>query len=1615
MEASDVAASPIAAKQFANLARMYRLWGRYSEAEGLLKRAIAMERELHPEAPDATPANLRYIENLAGLFAQQGRVAESEAWMKRAENGRVAMKKSITAAVATAAREERRKVEKKEGGGVLILDSGANTTTKRRVLPSSLPSSSKRPVAQPDRSKFQLTGAATTLKKRIIQVKPRRTTTTVKTGSKSNTARKKRAVVKIKGKETTPAGGGTQAARAQAKSREKKKNVQSVGKDIADAKKRSDDRKAEAEERLKIARQAAIKRVRHLKRLELKKKKMMHSEEKEREAKEDEREKQLEELRSKAAARVRARERKQDAERDRKQVLERERLERLANLQQWLEKKKGEQMKKQTKKVVKKNTKQKEAEALLRKREVEQRKIAEDARMKAKVRLAATKAKEEESIKKRLEEVRIQQKQLLEHQNKLQQQRRERIRIEKVNELREAEEERRAKQNERMKRARRGRGRGRGRGGGGLNSKSSSRPQSAQPRIRGNKATASRNVLDAAIAYAAKTGENKMYININNQSNQVQHQALNNAALRGRSGVVPRYQEKKRNRRADNEFDLTRAVGRNRRKAGWTGNRQNQQNRRNIRRNDTNRIKTRARPASAVPSRRVNFTTRDSRKGMMQTNVTLDPDTMKLPTGGKRAQDVDTSQLRRVVSHPKYDGSSSLSFYKLGRLLGEGNFGKVLLAQHKLSGRRVAMKFYDKRKYIKDKAMMRQLRREMSLMCRLNHRNVCKLFETFETQRRAYLVMEFCEGGNLIEHMRKEYPGSSMPEKRAQRLFAPLFSAVKHLHDLNIVHRDIKLDNVLLDNSRECLKLTDFGFSIKLTDREQHRLKLFCGTPAYMAPEIIRGHSYRGLPVDIWALGVVLFAAVAGRFPFMANREKALYKKITAGRFQNPKNCSKSLETLLRGIINVGTRERYTVDHCMQHPWVVQGLSAEKEYRKKSGQSEIAPFNVSNDPADDFREDALRTVESFGFCRRKLEETLRSKKRDQISTSYYLVLGKIRHLPLQVKLLESANAACEAIKKANQMEDEKIENPRAMSYSKLTKKRVNRPTSAVTKNRLDIPPEGLFINKKRAIPGKPFSPVRHQKKADGRNKGALTGYYAALEAKRIEEEDLAAKIAAEDAGAQLQKLCWTKKPLDKYIEEYNDRAKCPGKNIKKANDMMISYLYLEGELRSQDCCRINGFGEAALLKVMRRHLIEKLSIYTYVGDILLCLNPYMYLPEMVDIAEYPNQKHYVLGGEPNSYASAHFAYHGQLSPSPGQSHHNQSCIVSGESGAGKTVACGFIMRYLVKLSDWQKMKLGESVNENSKTDITSLVAGVSLFLEAFGNAKTRMNDNSSRFGKFTKIWFLNGKIVGAKLEHYLLEKARLCGQGEGERNYHIFYFLICGAKEKKDLHLEPCENYSLLKQGGSTEVGHGHGPEYDSGRMNAALHDDPDDTGVRAALTAANVYEKTQNEIWTIIAGCLAMLRVEFDSVGTDKSKVKDGAYATIVAKMLGMPEADFGKMLCIYCLILPGNNFTDKVCMPKGAEDNRNALAKDIYNNLFRYLIEDICNNVLEPKGEKDAFVGLLDIFGFEVMQKNSIEQLCINFANEKLQQLCNRHVFDEESKVYCSEGLDDSIIPPH
>jgi len=215
--------------------------------------------------------------------------------------------------------------------------------------------------------------------------------------------------------------------------------------------------------------------------------------------------------------------------------------------------------------------------------------------------------------------------------------------------------------------------------------------------------------------------------------------------------------------------------------------------------------------------------------------------------------------------------------------------------------------------------------------------------------------------------------------------------------------------------------------------------------------------------------------------------------------------------------------------------------------------------------------------------------------------------------------------------------------------------------------------------------------------------------------------DLAAKapgknIKLKDMDAGVTKCMWAK-GVYKQRGENESKVITESGAVKtfKADDLNPYDPSHDAEDVAEDVTMINGFGEASLLLCMKRRLIEKFNIYTYVSDIVLVLNPYMGLPDMTYIQEYPDPKHYMLGYEPTVYASAHMAYHGAMNLRADP--RNQSCVVSGESGAGKTVACGYIMEYLAKLSNWRKLEQGLKVGGDK--DVTTLVAGVSPFLEAF--------------------------------------------------------------------------------------------------------------------------------------------------------------------------------------------------------------------------------------------------------------------------------------------------------
>uniref|UniRef100_A0AAQ5XXJ5 Myosin VIIBb n=1 Tax=Amphiprion ocellaris TaxID=80972 RepID=A0AAQ5XXJ5_AMPOC len=398
-----------------------------------------------------------------------------------------------------------------------------------------------------------------------------------------------------------------------------------------------------------------------------------------------------------------------------------------------------------------------------------------------------------------------------------------------------------------------------------------------------------------------------------------------------------------------------------------------------------------------------------------------------------------------------------------------------------------------------------------------------------------------------------------------------------------------------------------------------------------------------------------------------------------------------------------------------------------------------------------------------------------------------------------------------------------------------------------------------------------------------------------------------------------------------------------------------------------DMIKLGDMTEAGLLRnLLLRH--KQGLIYTYTGSVLVAVNPYK------DYPIYSNDQVRLYQGRklgelpPHIFAIAESCYFNMT-----RHLRNQCCIISGESGAGKTESTKLILQYLAAVS-----------GELSEQQIEKQILESNPILEAFGNAKTIRNDNSSRFGKYLEIFFnKDGVIEGARVEQYLLEKSRVCHQALEERNYHIFYCMLAGitAEEKKNLSLGNAKEYKFLTKGDCILC---------EGRDDAKDYD-----RIHSALKILTFSEKQHQKILKLLAAILHLGNVSFE-----------GQFASF--KSIGM--------ICTTHSLTHRSFMTNKerVTKPLSSEqasDCRDALVKAIYNKLFIWIATKI-NSVIYKKltnNPKKSYlsIGLLDIFGFENFEINSFEQLCINFANEKLQQFFVSHIFKLEQEEYLKEDI--------
>ncbi|XP_032337063.1 unconventional myosin-Vc isoform X1 [Camelus ferus] len=415
-----------------------------------------------------------------------------------------------------------------------------------------------------------------------------------------------------------------------------------------------------------------------------------------------------------------------------------------------------------------------------------------------------------------------------------------------------------------------------------------------------------------------------------------------------------------------------------------------------------------------------------------------------------------------------------------------------------------------------------------------------------------------------------------------------------------------------------------------------------------------------------------------------------------------------------------------------------------------------------------------------------------------------------------------------------------------------------------------------------------------------------------------------------------------------------------------------------------DLTALSYLHEPAVLHNLRIRFAESKLIYTYSGIILVAMNPYKQLPIYGDAIIHAYSGQNVGDMDPHIFAVAEEAYK-QMA----RNNKNQSIIVSGESGAGKTVSARYAMRYFATVS-----------KSSSNAHVEDKVLASNPITEAVGNAKTTRNDNSSRFGKYTEISFdERNQIIGANMRTYLLEKSRVVFQSENERNYHIFYQLCASAQQSEFKHLKlgSAEEFHYTRMGGSTVI--------------EGVNDRADMIETQKTFRLLGFKEDFQMDVFKILAAILHLGNVQITAVGNERSTVSEGdSHLKVFCELLGLEGDKVAQWLCNRKIITASETVVKPMTRPQAA-NARDALAKKIYAHLFDFIVERI-NQALQFSGKQHTFIGVLDIYGFETFDVNSFEQFCINYANEKLQQQFNLHVFKLEQEEYMKEDIPWTLI---
>ncbi|KYO42746.1 myosin-IIIb-like [Alligator mississippiensis] len=415
-----------------------------------------------------------------------------------------------------------------------------------------------------------------------------------------------------------------------------------------------------------------------------------------------------------------------------------------------------------------------------------------------------------------------------------------------------------------------------------------------------------------------------------------------------------------------------------------------------------------------------------------------------------------------------------------------------------------------------------------------------------------------------------------------------------------------------------------------------------------------------------------------------------------------------------------------------------------------------------------------------------------------------------------------------------------------------------------------------------------------------------------------------------------------------------------------------------------DLAALAELDEARLLQSLTDRFLQQ-RIYTYVGDILVAVNPFQRLP----LYEKPIAEKYRSRAKgslpPHIFAVADRAYQAMLGRL-GMGPQNQCIVISGESGAGKTESTKLLLQHLMNLC-------------RGHSQLEQQILQVNPLLEAFGNAQTVMNDNSSRFGKYVQLRFQQSTVRGAKLSEYLLEKSRVVQQDAGERNFHIFYYMFAG------LSAEEKEIYGLLDPARYRYIGGHFGTQATTECWKHKYRE------VCNALDMVGFQEQEQVDMQAILAGVLSLGNVSFqpqESNGAVQVGEVSRGWLKAAAGQFGVQEEEL--LSCLICTVsVTRGEQIQRLHTQQQAEDARDSIAKVAYGRVFGWIVCKI-NELLAESVDPDVElreIGILDIFGFENFVVNRFEQLCINLANEQLQHFFNHHIFRLEQAAYREEEL--------